>query len=393
MMESCGICFKARRLSDEEWEYIAPELLPEWAGAQEQLLGRLRDEPPTSERVARYPFLHEGILRSYLSRLGGYAKDAAVYWKYGCWFYEQKTRTQVLIKSSWDDPASETGPGTIVLRAWGQGANDVVEILLQELRNLSTGQAPKISDTIRPGAHALSTSSASIEPSVMRIPHIGERTEGGDNTENPLLDQLQMTSRPELLSKSTPEIFVSYAWCGDSSEDARKRTEVVDRLCETFDKDGWHILRDKTDMRPGDLISGFMKRIGLADHVIVVLSDKYLRSTYCMTELHSIYQRSVGEKEGFLRRIIPLVLADARFGTPEERVEYAKHWEARYLKLKSELDHLSVEDFRRYKLMQKWHLDIGEMLTYVSDVLSPHGFDDIVKADFSGLRQMLATRQ
>jgi hypothetical protein len=37
-----------------------------------------------------------------------------------------------------------------------------------------------------------------------------------------------------------------------------------------------------------------MKRIGLADHVIVVLSNKYLRSPYCMTELYSIYQRSVG---------------------------------------------------------------------------------------------------
>jgi internalin A len=100
MMESCEICFKALRLSDEEWEYIAPELLPEWAGAQEQLLGRLRDEPPTSECIARYPFLHEGILRSYLSRLGGHAKDAAVYWKYGCWFYEQATRSQVLIESA-----------------------------------------------------------------------------------------------------------------------------------------------------------------------------------------------------------------------------------------------------------------------------------------------------
>ena len=165
--------------------------------------------------------------------------------------------------------------------------------------------------------------------------------------------------------------------------------KYVDRLCETFDKDGWHILRDKTAMRPGDLISGFMKRIGLADHVIVVLSDKYLRSPYCITELHHIYQRSLGEKEDFLGRIIPLVLTDARFGTPEERVDYAKHWEARYLKLKSDLDHLSVEDFRLYKSMQKWHLDIGEMLTYVSDVLVPHGFDEIVKDDFAALRQML----
>jgi len=76
-------------------------------------------------------------------------------------------------------------------------------------------------------------------------------TEGGDNAEKPLLDQLQITFRPELLPKSTPEIFVSYAWGDDSSEDARKRGEVVERLCERLDKDGWHIIRDKTDMRPG----------------------------------------------------------------------------------------------------------------------------------------------
>src|SRR6202047_4125741 len=114
---------------------------------------------------------------------------------------------------------------------------------------------------------------------------------------------------------------------------------------------------------------------------------------YCMTELHHIYQNSRLEKQGFLDRIIPLRLDDARFGTPEERVQYAKHWEARYLKLKSDLDHLSVEDFRLYKLMQKWHLDIGEMLTYFSDVLCPHGFDEIVKEDdFTALRQMLQRR-
>jgi hypothetical protein len=37
-------------------------------------------------------------------------------------------------------------------------------------------------------------------------------------------------SLPELPPKGTPEIFVSYAWGDDSSE---RRTEVVDRLCET----------------------------------------------------------------------------------------------------------------------------------------------------------------
>src|SRR5208337_3182665 len=151
----------------------------------------------------------------------------------------------------------------------------------------------------------------------------------------------------------------------------------------------WNVIRDTNAMCPGELISGFMKRIGRADRVIVVLSDKYLRSQYCMTELHAIYQNARQEKQEFLDRIIPLSLGDAFIGTPEERVERAKHWEARYLKLKADLDYLSVEDFRLYRAMQKWQLDIGEILTHVSDVLTPHGFDEIVKDDFAALRQML----
>ena len=95
-----------------------------------------------------------------------------------------------------------------------------------------------------------------------------------------MLAAWKFSPNQSFLLKAPPEIFVSYAWGDDSSEDARKHTEVVDLLCETLSKDRWNIIRDKTTMRPGDLISGFIKRIGLADDVIVVLSDKYLRSPY-----------------------------------------------------------------------------------------------------------------
>jgi internalin A len=386
MMESCDICFHVRKISDDEWEYIVPELLPEWAIAQEQLLGRLREEPPISECSARYAFLHDGILRNYLSKLSEHARDAAIYWKYGCWFYEQTS--QVLIESIWD-AETHVGAGTIRLRAWGQTANNLVATLLQKLRSLSTGQAPEISGFMRPRPHAFSTSSGSIEASVMRVLDVGQPTEGGDNAKKPLLDQLQITARTELPAKNIPDIFVSYAWGDDSSEDARKRTEIVDRLCETLEQDGWNILRDKTDMRSGDLISGFIKRIGLADHVIVVLSDKYLRSTYCMTELHYIYQRSLGEKEDFLRWIIPMRLADARFGTWRDRVAFAEYWEAEFKAMEEKFRQLGTADFALYRSMQEWHNRIGDMLAYVNDVLTPHGFDEIVKDDFAALRQML----
>jgi hypothetical protein len=91
-----------------------------------------------------------------------------------------------------------------------------------------------------------------------------------------------------------------YTWGDDSPEDARRRGKVVERRRERLEGEGWNIIRDKNAMRSGDLISGFMKRIGRADRVIVVLSDKYLRSPYCMTELHIIYRRSNEEKEEFL---------------------------------------------------------------------------------------------
>jgi hypothetical protein len=40
---------------------------------------------------------------------------------------------------------------------------------------------------------------------------------------------------------------------------------VVDRLCQRLAQEGWNVLRDNKVMRPGELISGFMKRIGRAD--------------------------------------------------------------------------------------------------------------------------------
>src|SRR5450631_2733705 len=89
-----------------------------------------------------------------------------------------------------------------------------------------------------------------------------------------------------------PKIFVSYAWGGDSSE-------AVDALCRKLEAEAWEVVRDKTAMRNGDLISEFMKRITRADVVVVVLSDKYLRSPYCMAELYGIYQRPKGKRRIF----------------------------------------------------------------------------------------------
>jgi hypothetical protein len=89
------------------------------------------------------------------------------------------------------------------------------------------------------------------------------------------------------------------------------------------------------------------------DLIIVVLSAKYLRSPYCVTELYDIYERSLREKEDFLRRIIPIVLDDAEIGTWRDRVTYAKHWEAEYTAMKENSANLGEEDLKLYKAMRR----------------------------------------
>jgi len=278
--------------------------------------------------------------------------------------------------------------------SWGENAEGLIDPLLEALRRLPVGQAPKIEQTKRFRAHAVSSSSASVTPRLVRSSPRGDAVSlshgAAEKAENASLNKLQITVPPELPPNGKPELFVSYAWGDNSSETARKRGQVVEQLCGKLGNEGWNIIRDKNAMRSGDLISGFMKRISLADRVIVVLSDKYLHSTYCMTELYSIYQRSVGEKEDFLRRITPIVLDDARFGTWRDRLVYTKYWRAEFEEMELNFKDLGEADFRFYKSMQEWHNRIGDMLAYLNDVLAPHGFDDIVKDNFAGLRQMLS---
>jgi internalin A len=136
---------------------------------------------------------------------------------------------------------------------------------------------------------------------------------------------LTITGPPQSLA-TTPQVFVSYAWgdtSSNASEEDRQRQEVVERLCQTLEKENWKVVYDKNELRPGHLISRFMKTLGHADLVIVVLSAKYLGSPYCMTELHALYQNAKQEKREFLNRIIPLVL---KIGTWRGRAEHAEHW-------------------------------------------------------------------
>lgn len=118
-----------------------------------------------------------------------------------------------------------------------------------------------------------------------------------------------------------PVVFISYAW-GD------EREEIVNQIDQTLKKHGLNILRDKRDLRYKGSIKEFMERIGQGNCVIVVVSDKYLRSPNCMFELVEI-----ADNKQFHDRIFPIVLADANIYDPVKRIEYVKYWEVKRAEL------------------------------------------------------------
>jgi hypothetical protein len=133
----------------------------------------------------------------------------------------------------------------------------------------------------------------------------------------------QLASAPEPITDR--EIFISYAWGGESEA-------MVNRLDETFQEKGVMIIRDKRDLGFKGRIKAFMEQIGRGKAVIVVISEKYLKSENCMFELVQIAKNGQ-----FYDRIFPIVLADARIYKPIDRAKYIKYWDQQIQELNQAL--------------------------------------------------------
>jgi hypothetical protein len=111
------------------------------------------------------------------------------------------------------------------------------------------------------------------------------------------------------------QVFISYAWGGESER-------IANELDADLQSSGIKIIRDKRDLGFKGMIRDFMQQIGRGYAVIVVISDKYLKSPNCMYELVEI-----ARNKDIYDRIFPIVLADADIYNPIGHIRYIKHWE------------------------------------------------------------------
>jgi hypothetical protein len=182
------------------------------------------------------------------------------------------------------------------------------------------------------------------------------------------------------------EIFISYAWKGKSEEYAEK-------LEKAFAEEGIPIVRDKQHLGYKGLIKQFMEQIGLGKCVLVIISDKYLKSSNCMFELVEIAKNG-----DFYDRIFPIVLEDANFYDAIDRLKYIRHWEQKIQELEEAMKQGGLtnlqgitDDLNLYHDIQAKIASLTDVLrnmnTLTPEMLEESGFQDIIQAVKERLQQ------
>jgi internalin A len=185
----------------------------------------------------------------------------------------------------------------------------------------------------------------------------------------------------------SPQYFVSYAWGDDTSPEGHEREVIVDQLCAAAKERGISIVRDKNKLRTGDGIVSFMRRVGAGDRVFIILSEKYLRSPYCMFELLEIWRYSRSNEAEFGRRVRTYALADAFARTPIERINLAVYWMKQYEEIEVLIkEHggrvVGTQDFRQFRLMSDFYSHVPDILATMFDTIQPRSFEELVQCGF-----------
>jgi len=154
------------------------------------------------------------------------------------------------------------------------------------------------------------------------------------------------------------EIYVSYAWKGESER-------IVDQLCQALAVKGYRIIRDKSAVTYKDSIKDFMDHIGRGKFIIAVISNKYMKSEYCMYEAYRMFQSPF-----FQERVFPIVLADADIFTIRGQVAYLKYWQAEYKTLETEYRSVAASSPTMAAPMAERLRDIEVTTRYINDFMA-----------------------
>ncbi|MBQ3656021.1 MAG: TIR domain-containing protein [Bacteroidales bacterium] len=166
-----------------------------------------------------------------------------------------------------------------------------------------------------------------------------------------------------MIEKNNNPVYISYAWANANNPDLE---DEVNRLCRLMDRNGIYYKRDKENLCPYRWsINKAEEEIGEGCAVVVVISEKYIKSLHCMHEWHLIK-----ENGKIWQRVFPIVLKGADLTDKNKYKEYYKFFTDRRDELVEQLREgiipLSQSETEAARFGY-YISDLAEMYQYLTD--------------------------
>jgi hypothetical protein len=162
-----------------------------------------------------------------------------------------------------------------------------------------------------------------------------------------------------------PKVYFSYAWGDGESPEGRLREEAASYLYAALkEREGRQeveVVIDRERMNYKSSIRQFTKAYGHAEALIIlIISEKYLQSEYCMGEVVQILSN-----KDYRNRIFPVVLPDAGLQDPLRVVDYHVYWEERKIQLAEAID--KIKDKAHAVRLLEMLKDKAEVIRIISE--------------------------
>jgi hypothetical protein len=307
-MISIGVCLPLKKrwqyTIGQGQEYLSPEHLPE----DNEEVSRLVQEHFEAMRVKPEVFveqetLHDGHWNAIMRAIAeAYGTDASFY------------RNAILVQGTYDrhrrmqqadlpEEDREDVPWKILLKYTS----------LEYSQDSPNGITPGKIDYM----HSPSMTKEHLEEFEKLVKSL---CPGGSGSYTEALEKIQKEFTPV---GREPSIFLSYGWDPDERQTFYTAgvNYVEGRLLKCLPRD--KVKRDKYSRKGEQNIADFMKEAINSDVAIVFLSDKYLKSWYCMWELCTLYERINKLDQSVWKRIICVFHPTGQLENLEE-IEFPK---------------------------------------------------------------------
>jgi len=364
-MEKIGLCFRILKKEDSLWEKPVYQSLAHLRNADrrewkrklyegQDALASASSSPEDDRCRFRNPSLHEGHWHMVLTSLGEQFGRDAEYRKDG--FYAATADDQkVMILAD--------------INEVGLGGEFTIDVVGPHSKELEKSIRSAISDVV--GGH---------------IQRVTVDTNIGEAVGKP---------------SERVEMFVSYTWEPWDSEFPTDYTAPVDAIQGALQEEPVTVLRDVDMIESKDSVTAFMEQIAKTDKVLIVHSDKYWQSFYCMWELWRLIHSFKLRGANFAETMILIEHPTSGIRDAETKKSYLDHWKDKKKKgfptrlekvcafddLKRRVESMFIDDFPEFidleDMYRKWGDDDESKVSAINWVKDQLGLNPPVPTDSS----------